>query len=163
VAFGLFCLLWLLPITYHGLHGGNPMPGWPYPLVHLTNISCLFKASVPVWYYDYIQVQPRPGQPWVTLDEHDYFRMPAFGHRTRFDEMVRRQLGDLSLQEVLIWVRGRYVERHPGEPAPLALRLVSGYFRVGDAIPAGRWRKPPFASVPADRQQVWFELRFGTE
>lgn len=159
-AFVLFCLLWLLPITYHGFHGGERMPGFPYPLLHLTNISCLFRVSIAHWYYDYIQVQLGSGAPWVTLEEGDYFRMPAFGHRTRFDEVVRRQLGARSLQELAVWVRHRYRERHAGAAAPVGLRLVSGFFRVGDPIPAGHWRKPPLHSVPADRQEVWYEVRF---
>jgi hypothetical protein len=136
------------------------MPGLPYPLLHLTNISCLFRVSVAHWYYDYIQLQPGSGAPWVTLDESEYFRMPAFGHRTRFDEVVRSQLGERSLQELAVWVRRRYTERHAGEPAPAGVRLVSGFFRVGDSIPAGHWRKPPLDSVPADRQEVWYEVRF---
>jgi hypothetical protein len=162
-ALALFVLFWLVPITYHGFHGGERMPGWPYPLLHLTNVSCLFKGSVPVWFYDYVQVQPGAGRPWVTLDESEYFQMPAFGHRTRMDELFRRQLGDRALQEMLSWIRRRYHERHPGEPAPTSVRVVSGHFRVGDPIPPGHWRKPPLAAVPADRQQAWYELRFGRE
>ncbi len=157
----LFSVIWLLPITYHGFHAGERMPGWPFRLVHLTSISCLFRTSMPAWFYDYVQVQGRAGDPWVTLDESQYFQMPAFGHRTRFDELLRRTLGDRSLHELLAWVRARYAARHPGQPPPEGMRLVAGHFRVGEPIPAGHWRKPPLDEVPPDRREIWYELRFG--
>src|SRR5687768_3962406 len=79
LALALFSLAWLLPVTYHGFHAGEKIPGFPERFAQLTNVSCLFRASMAVWPYDYVQVQGRSGEPWVTLDERDYFQMPAFG------------------------------------------------------------------------------------
>lgn len=154
-----FALFWILPVTYHGLSGSQRMPGWPRTLVHLTNISCLFTESMSTWPFDYIQVQTGSDE-WTTLEESDYFRMPAFGYRTRFDELTRRGLGDPPLQELAYWVAKRHRELHPQSPPVTALRLVRAFISLADPIPEGHWRDPPLTAVPPDRQRVWFMVTF---
>jgi hypothetical protein len=159
-AFAFFSLFWLVPVACNGLRGGRPTPGVPVRLIHLANVSCLFSFAMPSWPIHYMQVQLDPQGEWRTLPEADYFRMEAFGHRTRLTDMLSRGLGDRALQELALWIRRRYQELHPGGPAPVGFRMLSTLFRAGDPIPAGHWRTPPLDTVPADRREVWFEVRF---
>lgn len=160
-ALGAFTLFWLLPVLYHGLSGARPLPGLPDSLYHLSNVSCLFSNSMPIWPFHYIQVRQEEDGPWLAVAEGEYFAMPAFGHRNRFDELARRDMTERAWIELLAWIRRRYEERHPGRPALVGARVVWSVFIVGEPIPKGHWRKPPIESVPPDRLRVKYEVAFG--
>lgn len=151
-----FTVAWLLPLLYHGFNGGERMPGYPARLVHLTNVSCLFVYSVPAWQWFYAQVQPRAGADWSTLPEREYFRMRAFGYHSRLDEVARRNLGEPAIAEMTHWIWLRYQQLNPGQPPPAAVRIVGGLFRVGEPIPRGHWRKPPFESLDDRHRFLWY-------
>jgi hypothetical protein len=150
---GVFGLLWLLPVAYHSL-AHRPLPGAPPLLLQTTNVSCLFlrpQDYVPV---QYIQVL-LPGQTdWSTEDDRHYFRMSPFGHRTRFDELLRKRLdSEQALREVAAYVRLRHTRRTG--VAPLAVRFVAGIV-LNPEDPSGHFVKPPLSEIAPFRREVWF-------
>jgi hypothetical protein len=148
-----FLLLWLLPVTYHGLTGLRPMPFFPVRFLHLTNISCLFTRAVPSWPFEYLQVLPAQGGQWETLRESDYFQMPVFGNRTRLSELTRSELPPQAFYELAVWVQQRYADRHGS--FPVAVRVLRTYY-TGTGAPTGRWTQPPLEAVPEEARAVVF-------
>jgi len=136
------------------------VPYLPPFLNYLANASCLFTRSQYLLTLDYMQVLPTPGGQWLTLPEEDYFQMPPFGHRTRLAQFSRifwrrPSAAAVARSELAAWIHARYTALHPDQPAPVAVRFVTGLYRSRRQQPMPRWRKPPFESMPpADTQVV---------
>jgi hypothetical protein len=152
-----FSLTWLVPVAWHGLAHTN-LPGLPLVLVQTTNVSCLFPGSVAYVPVQYIQVL-RPGEArWTTEEDTPYLRMSPFGHRTRFDEMIRKTLDRPgALKSLAVYIaRRHYVTtgRHP-----VAVRFVTGIV-LPDLAPRGHFRKPGLHEIDPIRRDVWFTVAF---
>jgi hypothetical protein len=156
VCLGGFLVFWIVPMTYHGLSGSKKMPGLPDGMLHLTNVSCLFTRTTTDWPSEYIEIQPAPGVPWVEVPEGDYFRMKVFGHRTKLNNIAMRKLPAAAFAEAAAYVRKRYVELHPREPAPFVVRFVVAAPPVVGMAHPGSWRTPPLATVPISERRVWY-------
>lgn len=137
------------------------MPGLPRFMFHLTNVSCLFTNPVQVWNEEYLEIQRAPGLPWEEVPVSDYFGMRLFGSQTRLAEIARRRLPEAAFHEAAGYVRERYAQRHPGEPALFVVRLVTVPLRPKDmGPPTGPWRKPPLSSIPISERRVWMTRVF---
>lgn len=157
----LFVTCWLLPLTWHGLSGGKKMPGLPSFMLHLTNVSCLFTHPIEVWNEEYLEIQKAPGMAWEEVPVSDYFGMRLFGSQTRLGEIARRRMPKEAFHEAAAYVRDRYAQRHPGQPAPFVVRLVTVPLRpMSMGPPVGPWLKPPLSSIPVSERRVWMTRIF---
>lgn len=140
-------LLWLVPMAWVAVRGGAP-PSWPAQARDLVSVSCLFGQAHERVSMFYVQVrhEGRPG--WHDLPEHEYFRLEPFGHRNRFDRFMARfgyRPEDAhARRELARWLAAAHAERHPEEPAIVAVRFVWADHVISmDDPPSDRWRKPP--------------------
>jgi hypothetical protein len=150
---GFFSLVWLLPVGFQGLFHVR-FPGAPGPLVTTTSVSCLFLKSSDYVPVQYIQVLLPGATSWVTEDDRRYFGMSPFGYRTRFDEMMRKQLASpRALGELAAFVRTRHAK--VTGVAPAAVRFVTGVV-LPEPAPCCRFQKPPLEAIDPIRREVWF-------
>lgn len=152
-----FSVTWLAPVSWHGfLH--RPIPGAPKLFDSATDLSCLFVADqdyVPVQYF---QVLLPGAASWKTEEDGDYLRMSPFGCRTRFDELLRKDLGSQgALLELTTWIRSKHHLRTG--IAPLAVRIVTGIVLPTPA-PVGRFVKPRLEQIPSPLREAWFTTVF---
>ena len=149
----VFSLFWLVPITFSGL-AHRRMPGTPRLLYQTTNVSCLFVSSAPYVPQQYIQVLLPGHRDWVTEEDGHYLRMSPFGYRTRYDELLRKNLDNRqAMTELADYVYRRHAMRT--RVAPEAVRFVTGIV-LPDPKPEGHFRKPPLAAIPRPLREVWF-------
>ena len=87
--------------------------------------------------------------------------MPSFGYRsrlTRYSEIFRkfRDHGErfTGHKKLVEWVYRRYLELHPNDPKPVALRIIDGLFPTGQGGKKGAWSKPPPETIRADLKKV---------
>jgi hypothetical protein len=133
-----YTLLWLMPMAWVAARGSSPT-NWPTQARDLYAVTCLFgqvheRVSM---FYVQVRYDARPG--WHDLPEHEYFRLEPFGHRPE-DGPARRELAR--------WLAATHRERHPEDPAILAVRFVwADRVISADDPPQDRWRKPPRAKA----------------
>lgn len=144
-------LLWLLPISWVAVRGGPPT-SWPTQARDLYAVSCLFGQAHDRVSMFYVQVRydARPG--WHDLSEHELFRLEPFGHRNRFDRFMARfgfqPQDEPARRELAYWLAAAHAQRHPEQPAILAVRFVWADRRISaDDPPQDRWRKPARAEA----------------
>jgi len=139
----LVLALWVVPIVEGALNAA-PNPAWPTVVRDMSTISCLFRHRPERWSFFYLQVR-REGGDWRYWDEHEYFPMEPFGHRTRFDRFMERW-GARRLRardDLVRWLAARDRELHPQEPAIVAVRFLFGTREIRvDQPPDGHWQKP---------------------
>ena len=153
LSLAFFAVVWLLPVAFQGLFHAA-LPGAPEPLATATSVSCLFLRSSPYIPVQYIQVLLPEGTTWITQDDTRYFSMSPFGYRTRFDEMMRKQLvTPRALGELAGFIRARHA-RVTGV-APTAVRFVTGIV-LPEPAPSGQVQKPPLDAIDPIRREVWF-------
>lgn len=143
VAGSLVFGLWIVPIV-EGALNASPNTAWPVVIRDMGSVSCLFRSRPERWSYFYLQTR-REGGDWRYWDEHEYFPMEPFGHRSRFDRFMDRW-GTRSLparDDLVAWLVGRDRALHP-ELAPIvAVRFLFLTQEIRtDQPPRGHWQKP---------------------
>lgn len=141
----LFVLgIWLVPIT-EGAFNAAPGAHWPTIVRDFGSVSCLFRARPDA--VRYFRVQVRRGGDWVGLDEHEFFPMHPFGHRSRFDRFMERWGGRLerSRVDLATWIVARDRQLRPDAAPIVGVRFLAGTHPiVPEDPPPGHWRKPPY-------------------
>lgn len=161
----LLALSWLVPMAVTGV-SNRAVPHFPRYLQNLHRCACLFTKRTPTWTTSYLQIEPAGSGTWVELSEDGYFDMPAFGYRTRLDRIVGhsagvRAGGEARLLELAQFVRTRWSELHPGEPALGALRFSWAATSVDELRrEPGRYQKPPLATLAPGHIRQTVEVRF---
>jgi hypothetical protein len=139
----LVMLCWVVPIAEGALNAA-PNAAWPLFIRDTGTISCLFRSRPEGRSFFYLQTR-RDREEWRFWDEHEYFPMEPFGHRTRFDRFMERW-GSRNLparDDLVRWLIARDRELHPDLSPILSVRfLVATQAIRADQPPRGHWQKP---------------------
>lgn len=142
-------LFWVVPIA-EGAFNAAPNAAWPIIIRDTSTVSCLFRHRPERWSFFYLQTR-RDNDGWRFWDEHEYFPMEPFGHRTRFDRFMDRWgTRHLPARDDLVrWLIARDRELHPQLSPIVSVRFlfVTQAIRA-DQPPRGHWQKPDPTRLP---------------
>jgi len=152
-----FLLLFWIPMLLRSTVLDGPLPGSPELLTKLHSIACLFTHRPDGWSSYHVQIQQQDAPIWRTLDQSELFPLEPFGRRSRMHRLLaawNARPGPRT-EDMARWILLRWVELHPDEPAPVALRFTRTWmFPSRDQPPQQGWRHPDYYEVPPDRRRV---------
>ena len=152
-----FLLLFLIPMVLRSTVSRAPLPGTPALLEKLQDIACLFTHKPDGWSSYYVQIQ-RTGVPvWETVDQAELFPLEPFGRRTRMHRLLAAWNAKPSrrTKDMARWIIVRWVELHPDERPPVAVRFTRAWVIPSrDQPPQHGWVHPDWFEVPAQRRRV---------
>ncbi|MCA9213706.1 MAG: hypothetical protein KDB27_11600 [Planctomycetales bacterium] len=155
--FGVFVLIWLLPITWVGLTKRS-VPVVGLYANDMYRVASLFTTRLQGSVEYYFQFQDEEDiWDWQNLDKEDYGSIIMSGNRTRLDRMLQDSIsshrGMRQRQRLAEYIKTHYEKRNPDKPKMTAFRYQVVFFPVGEkmASQVGRWREYPLEKLPQEQ------------
>jgi hypothetical protein len=157
LAVAAFLLLFLIPMLLRSTVLQGPLPHSPALLTKLHNIACLFTKKPEGWSSYYVQIQRHETPIWETVDQAELFPLEPFGRRTRMHRLLAAWQGKPGprTEDMARWVVLRWVQLHPEQPTPVAIRFARAWMIPSrDDPPEHGWQHPDWFEVPPNRRRV---------
>lgn len=157
LAVAAFLLLFLIPMLLRSTVSRAPLPGSPALLDKLQDIACLFTRKPDGWSSYYVQIQRSDPPIWETVNQAELFPLEPFGRRTRMHRLLAAWGAKPSrrTEDMARWIIGRWIEVHPDEPPPVAIRFTRAWMIPSrDQPPQHGWVHPDWLEVPPKRRRV---------